>query len=248
MFKFKTLKKIKKMKINIILILFLLILLFFLFFVYKTYEGFNSEYPQSRYKPSTTTAMPTALDGTPYVSPDKNGACPSDFERDQTNPKSLCHAVCKEGKFYHIDNKVYGCVLLNTAYPQTNYSTATYPYAKDNKTNIVSPTIDAKCPNYFDLDLRSGLCYTKCNGDDIFYGEAGCAKLNTKYLQTIYDGSDNPYPIAADGTTKYISPTSTASCPNKFSLDYSSGICHTECPSGTKFNGKNSGSTIIGCN
>jgi hypothetical protein len=241
---FKLSKSLKRMKIYIVVIL----IFIFLCLVYKTYEGFNSDYPQSRYKPATDTAMPTALDGTPYVSPDKNGLCPSEFERDENNPNSLCHASCKEGKFYNSDTKVYGCVLLNTAYPQGNYSNETYPVAKDSKTKIVSPTIDAKCPKYFDLDLRSGLCYTKCNDDYKFYGEAGCAKLNTSYSQNNYDDIENPYPIAADGTTKYVSPTSTVTCPNKFSLDYSSGICHTECPSGTKFDGKKSGSTITGCN
>ncbi len=247
MFNFIKFTKLLKRK-NRYIIAVALFLFLFLCFLYKTYEGFNSDYPQSRYKPSTTTAIPTALDGTPYISPNKDGSCPPDFVRDQTETNSLCHISCKEGKFYNTDKKVYGCVLLNTEYPQTNYSSASYPLAKDNKTNIVSPTIDAKCPNYFNLDLRSGLCYTKCKEDYTFYGEVGCAKLNTSYLQHAYDGSDNPYPIAGDGETKYVSPTTTAICPDNFSLDYSSGICHTECPSGTKFNGKKSGSTIVGCN
>jgi len=215
--------------------------------MYKQLEGFNTDYPQSRYKPSTSTPIPTALDGTPYLSPDKTGACPSDYQRDETNPNSLCHAPCKEGKFYKTEGHTYGCVLLNTDYPQSNYSKATYPFAQDTKTNIVSPSIDAICPKYFDLDLRSGLCYTKCKEGETFYGEVGCAKLNTYYPQSSYDGT-NPQPTAADGTTKYVSPTSTAKCPKNFVLDYTSGLCHTECPSGTKFNGNKSGSSIIGCN
>jgi hypothetical protein len=230
-----------------IFILFILFIFIFMIGI-KTYEGFNSDFPQSRYSPSTTTPIPTALDGTPYLSPDKNGNCPSEFERDQSNPESLCHGVCKQGNFYYKDNKAYGCVLLNKDYPQTNYSKENFPFAKDQKTNIVSPTIDATCPKYFDLDLKSGLCYTKCNGDTTFYGEVGCLKLNTKYSQTIYDASKNPYPIAADNETKYVSPTSSAKCPDDFSLDYKSGLCYTECPSGKKFSGDKSGSTIVGCN
>lgn len=252
MFKIKTNKFLKKslksFKIHHIMIIILIVyLMIFIYGLIKTYEGFNTDYPQSRYKPSTTTAIPTALDGTPYISPDKSGSCPTDFERDESNVNSLCHAECKKGKFYHTDNKVYGCVSLNTDYPQSNYSKENYPFAKDTKTNIVSPTIDAKCPKYFDLDLNSGLCYNKCKDDLKFYGEIGCVKLNTTYSQNTYNGDSTPYPIAADNETKYVSPTSNAICPDKFSLDYSSGLCHTACPSDKKFNGSNSGTTIVGC-
>ena len=250
----KLMKLFKSFKMTSMLFI-IFILFVFMFGLIKTYEGFNTDYPQSRYSPSTKTPIPTALDGTPYLSPDTNGNCPSTFERNKTESNSLCHASCKEGDFYYDDDQVYGCVLLNNLYPQTKYSKENYPFAEDKKTNIVSPTIDAKCPKYFDLDIRSGLCHTKCSEGNKFYGQAGCALLNTNYLQTTYDGSDNvhdasdnPYPIAADGTTTYISPTSNAICPKNYSLDYNSGLCHTECPSGTKFDGKKSGSNIIGCN
>lgn len=246
-------KSMKLMKIfksfkSISMLLIIFILFIVIIGLIKTYEGFNTDFPQSRYSPSTKTPIPTALDGTPYLSPDSNGNCPSSFERNTNDSNSLCHPSCKEGEFYYNDSTVYGCVLLNKDYPQTKYSKENYPFAEDQTTNIVSPTIDAKCPTYFDLDIKSGLCYTKCNGENKFYGKAGCVKLNTNYLQTSYDGSNNPYPIAADGTTTYVSPTSNAICPEKYSLDYKSGLCHTECPSGTKFDGKKSGSTIVGCN
>lgn len=243
----KLFKSFKSFKMTSML--FIIFILFVVVFgLIKTYEGFNSDYPQSRYSPSTNTPIPIALDGTSYLSPDKNGNCPNGFERDQSNSNSLCHPACKEGEFYYDDNKVYGCVLLNKLYPQTKYSKENYPFAEDQKTNIISPTIDAKCPKYFDLDIRSGLCHTKCNEENKFYGKAGCAKLNTNYLQTTYDGTNNPYPITSDGTTTYVSPTSNAICPTNFVLDYKSGLCHTECPSGTKFSGDKSGSTIVGCN
>lgn len=215
--------------------------------MYKTYEGFNTDYPQKKYSPSTDKPIPSALDGTSYISPDSNGDCPSGFERDETDPNSLCHGGCNQGKFYNVDKNVYGCVILNNDYPQQNYSSASYPFAQDKKTNIVSPNIDATCPKYFNLDIRSGLCYTTCKEGQTFYGEIGCALLNTQYSQTEYDGSNNPYPIAEDGNTKFVSPTSNALCPKNFSLDYSSGLCYTECPTGTKFNGNKSGSSIIGC-
>jgi hypothetical protein len=241
--------KLKKIKSNIML--FIIFLLFIFIIGFKTYEGFNTDFPQSRYKPYKTTAIPTAMDGTPYLSPDENGNCPNGFQRNKSNPNSLCHGVCKTGDFYYDDSKVfsnaYGCVKLNTSYPQKNYSSATYPFAKDGKTNIVSPTIDAKCPNYFDLDLISGLCYTKCDVDHKFYGNIGCVKLNTTYPQSNYDDK-NPYPIAADQQTKYVSPTSNAICPNGFMLDYKSGLCHSPCPSNKKFNGERSELTIVGCN
>lgn len=219
----------------------------FIIITYKTYEGFNSDYPQKKYSPSTDKPIPNALDGTRYISPDSNGDCPSGFERDQSKSESLCHAPCEKGSFYNVDNKIYGCVLLNKKYPQEKYSTETYPYAEDKKTNIVSPSIDGRCPKFFELDIKTGLCHTKCNKEEMFYGNIGCLKINTNYSQTNYDGSRNPYPIAEDSKTKYVSPTSSALCPKKFSLDYISGLCYTDCPAATKFNGTKSGSSIIGC-
>jgi hypothetical protein len=253
MLKFIKMKSTKCMKLNTLIYIFIIIILFgFTVTLIKNYEGFNTDFPQTRYKPYKSTPIPIARDGTSFLSPDIDGNCPSGFERDKTNTNSLCHAVCKEGKFYYDDSTVggkpYGCVVLNTEYPQTNYSKATYPFAKDQKTNIVSPNIDATCPNMFDLDLTSGLCYTNCPTDKKFYGQVGCVKLNTSYLQSNYTGTeDNPYPIAADQKTEYVSPTSNAECPNGFTLDYPSGLCYTTCRAGTKFNGDRSGSTIVGC-
>lgn len=239
----KSIKSIKSFKItSMILIIFILFVLTIGFI--KTYEGFNTDFPQSKYKPNRTTSIPTAMDGTPYLSPDENGNCPNGFQRDRTNINSLCHGACPKGKFYYDDSKVfsnaYGCVQLNTSYPQTKYSKATYPFAKDGKTNIVSPTIDAKCPQFFELDISSGLCYTKCDVGFNFYGVIGCAKLNSSYPQSSYN-NDNPIPTADDKTTRFVSPTSTAICPANFVLDYKSGICHTPCPQGKKFSGDQSG-------
>ena len=251
MVKFMKLKSLKSM--NVLFVIVIIFLIGFIVSLIKKYEGFNTDFPQSRYKPYKSTPIPTARDGTSFLSPDIDGNCPSGFDRDKTNPDSLCHAKCAQGKFYYNDdelfNKPYGCVILNTSYPQTNYSKASYPFAQDNKTNIISPDIDAKCPSYFDLDLRSGLCYTKCPIiEQKFYGEIGCIKLNTTYSQADYTGSpDNPYPIAADKNTTYVSPTSNAECPDEYILDYPSGLCHSPCPKGTKFNGDKSGTTIVGC-
>lgn len=263
MLKFMKLKPLKLLKFkntsNSLLFVTVIVIMIFLISGFivnsiKNYEGFNTEYPQSRYKPYKSTPLPTARDGTSFISPDIDGDCPDGFERDKTDPNSLCHATCKEGKFYYDDTKgfntPYGCVVLNTAYPQTNYSKASYPFAKDNKTNIVSPDIDAKCPEYFDLHLTSGLCYTNCPViDEKFYGEIGCVKLDTNYLQSNHIGTEEkPYPISADEYSNYVSPTSNAECPKDFTLDYPSGLCHTKCYAGTKFNGNKSGSTVIGCN
>lgn len=236
------------MLLNIFIIIILFIL--FLWLSYKSYEGFNNQYPQRKYTPSTNIPIPTALDGTSYMSPDSNGDCPSGFKRDITDENSLCNGGCSKGKFYHVDDQVYGCVTLNTDYPQSDYdSNSLFPFADDKKTNIVSPTSTAKCPDKFVLDIRSGLCHTQCPNDkQKFYGQKGCIILNNNWSQTQYDGSDNPYLIAEDKKTKFVSPTSTAKCPKNFNLDYTSGICHTECRSGTKFNGEKSGSIIIGCN
>ena len=214
-------------------------------FLYKSYEGFNVDYPQEKYVPYTDLPIPTAQDGTLYISPDSNGSCPIGFERDNyTN--SLCHKKCKEGKFYVENESVYGCIPINIDYPQENYD-SNYPFAEDKKTYIVSHK-NAKCPDNFVLDTTSGLCHTVCPTGQSFYGKYGCVKLNTNYSQTTYDGSNNVYPISEDGYTTFVSPTSTAKCPEgeNFVLDYQSGLCHTKCESGI-FNGKRSGSSIIGC-
>lgn len=230
-------------------IIFLLLLLFvttiFINFQFNK-EGFNSDYPQSNYVPSTDSPIPTAMDGTAYLSPNSNGDCPKGFQRNINDPESLCHGGCKEGKFYKVDDNIYGCVKLNQKYPQIKYQD--YLLAYDKKTYYVSPTTEATCPKIFNLDTTTGLCHTKCKNDEKFYGEIGCAKLNTAYSQTQYDGSDNPYPLAQDSITNFVSPTSMALCPKGFSLDYSSGLCHNKCPPGKKFNGEVSGSSIIGCN
>ena len=232
----------KSFKLTCILIIFILFIVIIGFI--KTYEGFNTDFPQSKYKPNRKTPIPTAVDGTPYVSPNEKGDCPNGFQRDRTNPNSLCHGACSKGNFYYDDTKMfnnaYGCVKLNTSYPQKNYPKADYPFAKDGKTNIVSPTTDAKCPKFFELDLNTGLCYTKCDVGFNFYGEIGCVRLNTSYPQSSYN-NENPYPTAEDGTTRYVSPTSTATCPYNFLLDYRSGLCHTRCGPGKKFSGDQSG-------
>jgi len=236
--KLKSFKSFKIISILIIFILFIIIIGFI-----KTYEGFNTDFPQSKYKPNRTTPIPTAVDGTPYLSPDENGNCPNGFQRDKNNVNSLCHGECPKGNFYYDDSKVfsnaYGCVQLNTSYTQTNYSKGTYPFAKDGKTNIVSPTTDAKCPQLFELDISSGLCYTKCDVGFNFYGDIGCIRLNTSYPQSSYN--NQTIPTAEDGITKYVSPTSNAICPKNFLLDYKSGLCYTPCQSGKKFSGDKSG-------
>ena len=236
------------MQLHIIIIFVLLCI--FIMITYKTYEGFNIDYPQNHYSPSTDKPIPTALDRiTSYMSPDSAGECISGFQRDKTNENSLCHSQCKENeKFYHVNKNVYGCLILNKEYSQEKYSSSNYPLAEDKKTNIVSPNIDGTCPNYFNLDIKSGLCYTKCTNDaQTFYGKVGCVKLNTEYSQSKYDGTANPYPIAEDGNTRFVSPNSSGICPTNFFLDYSKGLCHNECQSGKKFNGDKSGSSIIGC-
>lgn len=229
-----------------IIIIFLLFVLFLLFgFVYIK-EGFNTQYPESKYSPNTELQIPIALDGKPYISPDSNGKCPKGMVRDINDIDSLCNGGCNEGKFYKVDDTVYGCMLLNKNYPQTKYPK--YVLADDKKTYYVSPTMDARCPKFFNLDPKTGLCHTKCGDKEQFYGKIGCALLNTTYSQGQYDGSNNPYIYAEDNTTQFVSPTSSAMCPKGFYLDYSSGLCHTKCPSGKKFNGETSGLSIIGCN
>jgi len=231
-------------KIIIIIILFVLFVLFGLF-AYT--EGFNNEYPESNYTPNTELQFPMALDGkTTYVSPDSKGNCPEGMKRDINDIDSLCNGGCDQGKFYKADDIVYGCMLLNKDYPQIKYPK--YILADDKKTYYVSPTIDARCPKLFNLDTKTGLCHTKCGEKEQFYGTLGCSLLNTNYSQGQYDGSNNPYLYAEDNITQFVSPTSTAVCPKGFVLDYSSGLCHTKCPSGKKFNSETSGSSIIGCN
>ena len=235
------------MKLHIIIIIVLLCL--FIIITYKTYEGFNIDYPEKFYTPSTDEAIPIALDGiTSYMSPNSKGDCISGFQRDRNNDNSLCHSGCKPGyNFYHVDNKVYGCVQLNRDY-LGNYSSNNYPLAEDKKTNIVSPNIDGSCPNYFDLDIKSGLCHSKCkNYTQRFYGKVGCIKLNTNYSQSKYNGGDKPYPTAEDGTTQFVSPNSSGKCSNNFVLDYIKGLCHTPCHYGKTFNGDNMGASIVGC-
>lgn len=229
-----------------------LICIFVLFIIlvilcYNTYESFNSDFPQKNFSPNTDKPLPTALDGSTYMSPDSSGKCPDGFERNMKDDNSLCHPECKFGKFYKANNKVYGCIELNKKFPQEDYANGTFPYAEDKKTSIVSPTADGTCPSNFELDIKSGLCYTKCKDNSTFFGEMGCLILNTKFSQADYDGSDNPYLLAQDQKTKIISPTSSAICPSNFMLDYTSGLCHTECPERTKFNGTVSGQTVVGC-
>lgn len=209
-------------------------------------EGFNNQYPETKYIPHTEVPIPNALDGTPYLSPYSNGKCPEGMVRNINDPDSLCNRECKQGKFYKVDDTVYGCVSLNTDYPQIN--NPKYVLADDQKTYFVSPTIDAVCPNLFNLDTKTGLCHTKCGENEKFYGKIGCVSLNTKYPQSQYDVSNNPFPYTEDTQTQFVSPTSSALCPKGFYLDYSSGLCHTKCPSDKKFNGETSGASIIGCN
>lgn len=229
-----------------------LICIFVLFIIlvvlcYKTYENFNADYPQKQYSPHTTKQLPKALDGSTYMSPDSEGKCPDGFERNMKDDNSLCHPECKFGKFYSANNKVYGCVELNKKYPQEDYTNGAFPYAEDKKTSIVSPGVDAVCPSNFELDIKSGLCHTKCTDNSTFFGEMGCLILNTKFSQSKYDGSNNPYPLAQDQKTKIVSPTSLAECPSKFVFDYTTGLCHSECSDNTKFNGTVSGSSVVGC-
>lgn len=229
-----------------------LICIFVLFIIlmvlcYKTYEGFNSDFPQKNYSPNTDKPLPTALDGSSYMSPNSDGKCPDGFERNLNDDNSLCHPKCNFGKFYSTKDKVYGCVSLNKKYPQEEYVKSNFPYAKDKKTSIVSPTSEGICPQNFELDIKSGLCHTKCIENGTFYGEMGCLILNTKFPQSEYDGSNNQYLLAQDQKTKIVSPTSAALCPTGFTLDYTYGLCHTECPARTKFNGTVSDATVIGC-
>jgi hypothetical protein len=224
-----------------------ILLVLFTYISYKSYEGFNATYSQSKYSPTTDIAIPKAPDGTSYISPDKDGKCPGGFERDQSDVNSLCHAPCKmaDAKFYVPDGKPVGCSVLDMNYTMENEQ---YQFAKDKKTNIVSPQKDGSCPKNFKLDLKSGLCHTLCaNGNQTFFGALGCMILNKDFSQTKYGSTDSPYPIAEDGNTRYVSPTPNAECPEGFSLDFESGLCYTTCTDSKTFNGKKSGTGIIGC-
>jgi len=229
-----------------LIIIFLLFIIFVLL-CYKTYENFNVDYPQKKYSPNTDKPLPTAIDGSTYMSPNENGNCPDGFERNMKDDNSLCHPPCKFGKFYTGNNQIYGCLDLNTKYNPEDYSKGSYPYAKDKKTSIISPTPKAECPSNFELDIKSGLCHTKCPENSTFFGDMGCLILNTKFSQSEYDGSNNPYILAQDQKTKIVSPTSSAMCPSGFILDYTSGLCHKQCPDRTTFNGTVSGDSVVGC-
>ena len=228
------------------IIIILLFLLFLLFGSFAYIEGFNDKHPEKKYIPYTDVPIPTAIDGTPYLSPYSNGNCPEGMVRNMNDPDSLCNRECKQGEFYKVDDIMYGCLSLNKDYLQINHPT--YVLADDEKTYFVSPTVDAVCPKLFNLDTTSGLCHTKCGENEKFYGKLGCISLNTKYPQSkYYDLSKNPLPYAEDNTTQFTSPTSNAECLKGFILDYSSGLCHTKCRPNKKFNGQESGTSILGC-
>jgi len=229
------------------LIIIFLLFIILVYFSYAAYEGFNSDYPQKNYSPTTSEPFPTALDGSSYVSPDLDGNCPSEFSRDVNDSNSLCHRQCARGKFYNVDKKVYGCVALSTQLPQEKYSSSNYIYTQNKKTNVVSPTATAVCPTNFELDIKSGFCHSKCRENEKFFLHVGCIELNTRYPQSEYDGSNNKYIIADDGLTQIVSSTSSATCPPKFMLDYTSGLCYSQCPDGKKFSGALSGTSVIGC-
>ena len=229
---------------NIIVIILLLVL--FVYVSYTSYEVFNTSYKQSNYSPNTNKPVPVALDKvTTYLSPDTDGNCPGGYERDKNDINSLCHSKClDEAKFYNVDGLIHGCSTLDTSYNATGNN---YPFAKDKKTNIVSPKPTGACPSNFKLDTKSGLCHTDCpDSTYTFYGDLGCLILNKEYSQTQYGTTDTPYLIAEDGKTRFVSPTSSGACPPDFMLDYASGLCYTACQSGT-FYGTKSNSKIPGC-
>jgi hypothetical protein len=234
------------MLFHLISITFLLVV--FTYISYNSYEGFNTKYDQKKYSPNTDIYIPKTKDGTRYLSPDINGKCPGEFERDQSDVNSLCHTPCRvaDAKFYVVNDEVIGCSVLDMNYGMKG---GNYRIAKDEKTKIVSPQPDGSCPKNFKLDTKSGLCHIPCeNSRHTFYGAFGCMLLNTDYPQTKYGTSDEPYPIAEDGVTRYVSPTSKIECPDDFLLDYENGVCHSVCPKGTFFDGKRSGLSIVGCN
>jgi len=232
----------------------IILLLLFVYISYRSYEGFNTSYKQSNYTPNTNIPLPLAADKvTNYLSPDKDGNCPGGYERDKNNVNSLCHTKCKEdAKFYVLDDVVHGCVILNTSYNvkdklDASNNVNTYPYAKDNKTNIVSPKPNGSCPKNFKLDTRSGFCHTECiDNTYTFYGDLGCLIFNKEYPQTEFGNNDKEYPTTEDGNNLIVSPTSSGVCPEGFNLDYASGLCHTPCEKGT-FYGTKSGSKVTGC-
>ena len=232
------------------LIVIILLLALFIYISYRSYEGFNTKYKQEKYSPNTDKPIPTALDKvTTYVSPDANGNCPPDYTRDRNDEDSLCHSACKSGgSFYSADGDVQGCSVLNMNFPaQKNNDKTIMHFASDKKTTFVSPKPNGACPDKFKLDVKSGLCHTACEDSRAtFYGPIGCSLLNTDYQQSKYGTTDNPYLVATDEKTKYVSPTSSAECPTDFILDHKSGLCYTPCSSGT-FNGQKNGTNIPGC-
>ena len=233
---------------HIIVIIILLVL--FVYISYRSYEGFNTDYNQEKYSPNTDKPIPTALDKiTTYVSPDVNGNCPPDYTRDRNDVDSLCHSPCKPGaKFYSVDGLVQGCSILELRLPPQIINNKPRGYfASDKKTSFFSPKPNGSCPENFKLDTKSGLCHTECEDSRAtFYGPIGCSLLNTEYRQSRYGTTDEPYPVADDEYTKYVSPTSSATCPQGFILNHASGLCHTPCSSGT-FSGDRSGMKITGC-
>jgi len=232
------------------IIVIIILLVMFVYISYTSYEGFNTSYNQEKYSPNTDKPIPTALDKTTtYVSPDVNGNCPPDYTRDRNNIDSLCHSKCKSGaKFYSVDGGVQGCSILEMRFPpKNNNGKTTMHFATDKKTSFVSPKSDGSCPENMKLDTNSGLCHTECEDSRAtFYGVLGCSLLNTEYRQSKYGTSDDPYPVADDENTKYVSPTSSATCPPNFILNHASGLCHTKCSSGV-FNGERTGTNIQGC-
>ena len=222
----------------------------FVYISYTSYEGFNTDYNQDKYSPYTDKPIPTARDKvTTYLSPDTNGNCPPDYTRDVNDVDSLCHSKCKPGaKFYSADGMVHGCSNLITFLPPIIKDDKIRGYfASDKKTSFLSPKPNGSCPENFTLDTKSGLCHTECEDSRAtFYGAIGCSLLNTEYKQSKYGTKDEPYPVADDEKTKYVSPTSSATCPPKFILNHASGLCHTPCSSGT-FVGERSGMNIPGC-
>jgi hypothetical protein len=232
------------------LIIIACLLLLFVYISYKSYEGFNTSYDQDKYSPNTDRPIPKALDGiTTFLSPDSKGKCPPNYVRDTNDVNSLCHSPCNPGaKFYSVDGLVQGCSILNMYIkPTKKDDKIIMPFAADKKTRIVSPEPNGSCPTNLILDTKSGLCHTACEDpSQTFYGTIGCSALNTGYKQSQYGTTENPYPLANDEKTKYVSPTSNAKCPEGFILDHASGLCYTKCSSGI-FDGQSVGTNIAGC-
>jgi hypothetical protein len=114
---------------------------------------------------------------TRIISPESNGSCPKDFTLDVSS--GLCYYPCADStKTFYGE---LGCLILNKEYPQTKYGTSSIPFplADDGKTQYVSPTPDAKCPENFKIDIPSGLCHIDCsfgmfNGDKYGSTIVGC--------------------------------------------------------------------------